>query len=970
MGPIGGRAAEFARNQRRKTLCRWDIPPHHCRECLIDTNGDNVPDSREFAGSHRYETAVKLAERFAADEGSISTVIIASGETQVDAVTASGLAGNLNAPVLLTRSNQLPHNVARFIDEQNVTDVVVVGGTAAVPDAIVTAIESLGSRPDVERIAGDDRYATAAAIGDRLGGPNPTWCGSTQSAAILVNGGVDGRADAIISGPLAFRLGLPILLTTADEMPEATAAFLTDNKVERVVIVGGTGAISAGVVTTLIEEIGVVNAPRIAGSSAAETSVMVAKEMLGSCAAVLGTNPNMVALVNRDATADGITAAPVLGRGLGDDGPVPVLLVGDELPAHVGDYLSNTAEVRGGNKTHLSILAIGGRAVVSDSVMADAVAEARTSAMLTAEIKVKVDPVTKKYETHRTGTGDDAVTGGVFSVTFSDDVKLPVDADDPADGIQDDEIRGTALDPTLYRLNGRRLEAVRRGVADDVEIPSVVDLVFTADRTVRITLSHILEPNDVISLEPRHMANKGQIGANMDRRKLKPESLMLGALPVVADRAGPAVEILAVDGLDTFEVFVSEPNLLHNELDPDNAGDDWLNYVRVRKAPRSPDITITSRTMSNSTPGSLTGRHVAGDLRPGLSAHVTVTASRALQPGDEVIVERRTFLDTGGRGNSERRVTVQAVKDDDDSTAAGEFEITSVSIGDVVHTSQASVVFGSSAGTSAMLEVTALRTGAAAGAAGNDWIVYGYDDRPDSDDTAAGVQNANAFDIDVAVDIANKRISYTISQSTPERLLPQGVDGPTLGDLASALASNSDFVANFTVGYADPTTAAPPQGTGSGKDTPLDATTPAGERFGDGTGASADPTAAAAADIESIGTTSVGVVVKFNDAIRTLQGTSPGDDLAQAIAVMFPVAAADRSASDAMTVNFLAPDNVVHISYTADTTTELPTRLGFRVIPNNVAVNYNGAADADGVSNVREILNSLRPDSSIKHRLP
>ena len=70
----------------------------------------------------------------------------------------------------------LPHNVARYIDEHNVTDVVVVGGTAAVPDSIVTALESLGSRPSVERISGADRYATAAAIGDRLGGPNPTWC--------------------------------------------------------------------------------------------------------------------------------------------------------------------------------------------------------------------------------------------------------------------------------------------------------------------------------------------------------------------------------------------------------------------------------------------------------------------------------------------------------------------------------------------------------------------------------------------------------------------------------------------------------------------------------------------------------------------------------------------------------------------------------------------------------------------------
>ena len=74
---------------------------------------------------------------------------------------------------------------------------------------------------------------------------------------------------------------------------------------------------------------------------------MVAKEMLGNCAdCAAATNKDMVALVNRDAIADGITAAPVLGRGLGGDGSVPILLVGDELPAEVSDYLSGTAEVR------------------------------------------------------------------------------------------------------------------------------------------------------------------------------------------------------------------------------------------------------------------------------------------------------------------------------------------------------------------------------------------------------------------------------------------------------------------------------------------------------------------------------------------------------------------------------------------------------------------------------------------------
>jgi len=47
-------------------------------EELIDTDNDGIGDTREFAGSHRYNTAVALAQRFAEDEDNLSTVIIAS----------------------------------------------------------------------------------------------------------------------------------------------------------------------------------------------------------------------------------------------------------------------------------------------------------------------------------------------------------------------------------------------------------------------------------------------------------------------------------------------------------------------------------------------------------------------------------------------------------------------------------------------------------------------------------------------------------------------------------------------------------------------------------------------------------------------------------------------------------------------------------------------------------------------------
>ncbi|MDE0320608.1 MAG: cell wall-binding repeat-containing protein [Acidimicrobiaceae bacterium] len=922
-----------------------------------DTNGDGVNDSREFAGSHRYNTAVALAERFAADEGSVSTVIIASGESQVDAVTAAGLAGNLNAAVLLTRSNQLPHNVARFIDEHNVTDMVVVGGTAAVPDSIVTAIESLGSRPTVERIAGADRYATAAAIGDRLGGPNPTWCGSDQSAAILVNGGAEGRADAVVSGPMAFRLGLPILLTGADELPESTASFLTDNKVERVVVVGGMGAVSDGIVNELVEEVGVVNVQRISGGSAAATSVMVAKEILGNCAAVLSTDADRVALVNRDAIADGITAAPVLGRGLGN-GSVPILLVGDELPAAVNDYLASTAEVRGGNKTHLRIVAIGGTAVVSASVMADAVAAAKTSSALTAEIKVAKNAAGTAYETWinnnatPTDTTDDAVGDGVFTVTFSDDVKLPVDGDDSDTVAGNDaaELIGTVLDPTLYRVNGRRLEALHTvdprtapvPTGTDRELIGYSDLVFTANRAVKIYLSHILEPNDTISV-----VGGVKIGASMDMRPLEAASLTLGALTVSRDRTAPRIEIIAVDGENTFDVLIHEPNLLASSNDLASATASIVRgHLSVKGSTipanntATPATAHTDRTVTVARASALpsaSGRMgtdvmritydvtVAASLAQGATG--TAATSTALRAGDVITVLPNAVRDKSGTGNRHTQFTVKAHQ------AQGTFGISSVSISDYVHSQQASATFGTGTG---VLRIAALPTGVAAGAVGNDWVMYGYDDRD-----AATLDN-NTFDIDIAVDIANKRISYTISDATPAR--PHRA--PTIGDLASALVSNSDFAANFAVSYG---------GDGQTKLSALGTTAAAGVQLGT---SGTEPVR---------GLTKVGVVVVFNDFVKTITDANRSAIAVAVSAEMFPETPADP---DGLVPTFVAPDNQLHLSYTADSMLQLPKRAGFRVIPAGLATSYGtytpeGGSETD-ITNIRATLFSLRPDSSIK----
>ncbi len=86
------------------------------------------------AGDDRYETAVKIAEKYFPEE--TESVIVACGEDYPDALAGGALAVAKGAPVLLA-------SVRNFIGAYNYTvgakakDVVVVGGKKLVPDSVL-----------------------------------------------------------------------------------------------------------------------------------------------------------------------------------------------------------------------------------------------------------------------------------------------------------------------------------------------------------------------------------------------------------------------------------------------------------------------------------------------------------------------------------------------------------------------------------------------------------------------------------------------------------------------------------------------------------------------------------------------------------------------------------------------------------------------------------------------------------------
>jgi putative cell wall-binding protein len=150
------------------------------------------------AGPNRYATAVAIS-RGAFPTGS-DAVIIATGEGFVDALTSTPLAAHLNAPVLLTQRSILPVSVVGELDRLDPREVLIVGGTAVLDDAVEDAIRAAVPDATVTRLAGSNRFDTARKIADRLP-PNPVRVlavTSTNFPDALAAGAVSGTGPLVL----------------------------------------------------------------------------------------------------------------------------------------------------------------------------------------------------------------------------------------------------------------------------------------------------------------------------------------------------------------------------------------------------------------------------------------------------------------------------------------------------------------------------------------------------------------------------------------------------------------------------------------------------------------------------------------------------------------------------------------------------------------------------------------------------
>jgi hypothetical protein len=93
---------------------------------------------------------------------STPVVYVATGENFPDALGAAAAAAVQGGPVLLVRKGSIPSETAAELSRLSPDVIYVVGGTAVITDSVVSQLGAYAAT--VTRVAGANRYATAAAV--------------------------------------------------------------------------------------------------------------------------------------------------------------------------------------------------------------------------------------------------------------------------------------------------------------------------------------------------------------------------------------------------------------------------------------------------------------------------------------------------------------------------------------------------------------------------------------------------------------------------------------------------------------------------------------------------------------------------------------------------------------------------------------------------------------------------------------
>lgn len=247
-----------------------------------------------LAGDSAFDTMEHISKTAFPDHSKYA--VLTTSEGYWDALSASSLAGTLDAPVLLSKPHELPEQTIRELKRLGVEKVYICGGEYALSSTIDTALQTMNIT--VERVSGAWASDTANEVARHVPDSDTAFLATSW-----------GYEDALSAASYAYAHKTPLFLANyhTSALDADTLATMQEKGVKTVYIVGGYDVVSSQVEDQLAEA--GIKALRIGGKTAYDTSALLTRKLIA-----LGMHANNMALATGWGYTDALTGAALCGK--------------------------------------------------------------------------------------------------------------------------------------------------------------------------------------------------------------------------------------------------------------------------------------------------------------------------------------------------------------------------------------------------------------------------------------------------------------------------------------------------------------------------------------------------------------------------------------------------------------------------------------------------------------------------------
>nr|UWI51894.1 cell wall-binding repeat-containing protein [Clostridioides difficile] len=219
---------------------------------------NKTPSKEKIAGTDRNDTSVKISQK---GWRKADNIVLINDSSISDALSATSFAKSKDAPILLTKNNNLNKLTEKEINRLEVKNVYIVGGLKSVDEKVVSDLKLKGL--NVIRISGNDRYETSIKLAKELDK-------NFKLSKVVVVNGEKGLADAVSMGAISAKEEMPILLTNKNDDMREIKDLIANKNILKSYVIGGESLFNNKEISNILPSV-----TKISGSDRTQTNSKV-----------------------------------------------------------------------------------------------------------------------------------------------------------------------------------------------------------------------------------------------------------------------------------------------------------------------------------------------------------------------------------------------------------------------------------------------------------------------------------------------------------------------------------------------------------------------------------------------------------------------------------------------------------------------------------------------------------------------